>query len=254
MKHQIERHRHEIVRRTLTVSRTERVTPGMLRLFLTGDELAGFTSLSPDDHLKLLVPGPDGEPVRRDYTPRRYDAASGELSIDFALHEAGPATQWAMAARPGDAAQIGGPRGSLVVAQDFDWWLLIGDETALPAIGRRLEELPAGAAVTTIVAVSGAAEEAYLPEHPRAAHRAIWVHRPLDRADDPAPILAALAAIDWPEGDGFVWVAAEASVARAVRNHVAGRGHPEAWMRASGYWKVGAADAHEEIRDTPPPA
>ena len=97
-------------------------------------------------------PGPDGKPPEgverspgRDYTPRRYDAGRNELVIDFALHDAGPATDWAAQAEPGQQLAVGGPRGSFVVPDDFDWYLFIGDETALPAIGRRLEELRAGA-------------------------------------------------------------------------------------------------------------
>ena len=249
-RHAITRVRHELRRRTLAVRRVERVTPGMLRLHLAGADLQGFTSLGPDDHVKLFLPGEDGAIERRDYTPRRYDPEAGELAIDFALHgpgahPAGPATRWALNAKPGYTLEIGGPRGSLVVANDFDWWLLIGDETALPAIGRRLEELPAGTRVTTIVAVADPSDEQRFATV--ADHRPIWIHRPASAADDPAPVLAALDALPWPSGDGYVWIAAEAGVARAVRSRVQAAGHPAAWLRASGYWKRGVADAHETI-------
>ncbi|MBP2498308.1 NADPH-dependent ferric siderophore reductase [Methylobacterium sp. PvP062] len=243
MPHEIVRVRHELHRRSLTVQRVERVTPGMLRIHLGGPELAGFKSLSPDDHVKLFVPGSGGE--RRDYTPRRFDSEAGELSLDFALHEAGPATRWALGTKPGDIIEIGGPRGSMIVPFDFDWWLLVGDETALPAIGRRLEELPQGVPVTTVVAIAGQAEEQRFDT--AAAHRAIWVHRPLGEADDPARVLDALAKIILPPGDGFVWAAAEAGVARAIRVQVEALGHPSAWLKASGYWKKGVADVHEKI-------
>lgn len=246
MQHEIRRVRHELRRRTLTVRRKEQVTPGMLRLWLAGDALAGFTSLGADDHVKLFVPNGDGEPERRDYTPRRYDAAAGELAIDFALHDAGPATDWARRVQPGDPAEIGGPRGSVVVPHDFDWWLLIGDETALPAIGRRLEELPAGTPATALVAVAGPDEQQAFAS--AASHRTHWVHRPLDRADDPQPLLDALAGLSLPAGDGFVWIAAEATVARALRQHVLETlHHPGQWLKASGYWVQGRADAHEKF-------
>ncbi len=245
MKHEMTRVRHELRRRSLTVRRTEFVTPRMLRLILAGDELAGFTSLAPDDHIKVFAPAANGEAERRDYTPRRYNAAGNELAVDFALHDAGPATAWARAAKPGDAAEIGGPRGSLVVAQDFDWWLLIGDETALPAIGRRIEELPPGTPVVSIVAAAGPQEEQRFEA--RADHREIWVHRPAAEAMDPAPLLAALQAYSPPPGDGYVWIAAEAGVARALRRHVAEAWrHPLEWLKASGYWAIGKADAAEK--------
>ena len=78
----------------------------MLRVTLGGD-LAGFTSLGFDDHVKLFFPqGPasaDGEPpmASRDYTPRRYDPAANTLEIEFVLHDAGPATRWAKQVQPG---------------------------------------------------------------------------------------------------------------------------------------------------------
>lgn len=221
----------------------------MLRLTLTGDELDGFTSLSPDDHIKVFSGGVGGaELERRDYTPRRYDPRKGELDIDFAMHDAGPITDWARMANPGDAAEIGGPRGSAVVPYDFDWWLLIGDETALPAIGRRLEEMPAGTLVTSIIAVTDGAEEQSLPT--KADARTIWVHRPAARDADAAPLLSASKAVRLPPGEGFIWIAAEAGVTRALRRYVLeDLKHPARWMKASGYWVKGLADTVEKFDD-----
>ena len=247
MKHEISRIRHELVRRSLVIRHKEFVTPKMLRLTLAGDELQGFTSLASDDHIKMFAASEDGSAERRDYTPRRYDAEKNELIVDFAIHEAGPVTAWARAAKVGDTAEIGGPRGSLVVPQDFDWWLLIGDETALPAIGRWIEELPRSAPVTSLVSVTGSEEE----EHSfasKAAHRALWVHRPAAQADDPAPLLAALKRLELPPGDGFIWIAAEGTVARALRRHVLEEmRHPMSWLKASGYWVKGRADVSEKL-------
>lgn len=249
MDHQISRHRHELKRRQLTLRHTVRVTPNMIRLVFAGDDLADFVSLGFDDHVKIFVPGPAGEPAMRDYTPRAFDRDARTLTLDFAVHEAGPATRWALEARPGDRLEVGGPRGSMVVSPTFDWWLVIGDETALPAIGRRLEELPAGAKALSVAAVTGADEEQVFAS--RADHQATWVHRPLDRADDPGALLAAVQRLRLPAGDGFIWIAAEASVARALRAHfLAGPGgHRKEWLKAAGYWRKGVADAHEKLED-----
>jgi NADPH-dependent ferric siderophore reductase len=244
MKHEITTVKHEIKKRTLTVRTVERITPNMLRVLFEGEELDGFLSLSPDDHVKLFFPVDGDEAEKRDYTPRRHDAAAGTLTIDFALHDpkgAGPATRWALSARPGDKLQIGGPRGSKVIPADFDWWLLVGDETALPAIGRRLEETHPNVPVTTLVAVTGPEEEQTFQTN--AAHTALWVHRPADRADDPAPLLKALKTFRPGKGDGFIWIAAESKVAHAARDFVAEKlGHDPAWTKASGYWSKGSAD------------
>jgi NADPH-dependent ferric siderophore reductase len=246
VKHEIIRVRHELHRRSLVVRRTEHVTPQMLRLTLGGDALAGFTSAAPDDHIKVIVRGGMGEDVRRDYTPRRFDPVANELIVDFALHDAGPVTQWARNAKPGDLAEVGGPRGSVVVRDDFDWWLLIGDETALPAIGRRIEGLSKGTHVTSLVAATSRAEEQTFATE--ADHRAIWVHRPADKAVDAAPLIDALKNFSAPPGDGYVWIAAEGGVARALRKHVVEEMHHRLeWLKASGYWVRGKADTTEKF-------
>ncbi|SOC14629.1 NADPH-dependent ferric siderophore reductase [Rhodobacter sp. JA431] len=237
----ITRHRFEVQRRKLTVLAREEVTPQMLRLVLGGPELSGFTSLGADDHIKLFVPDGAGGQAMRDYTPRAYDPSKGELVIDFALHDAGPATAWARAAQVGDEAHIGGPRGAQVIEGPIARWLMIGDETALPAIARRIEEMAPGTPVTSLVAVQSAGEEQRIET--RAEHVALWVHR----ADptDATGLLAALARISLPE-QTFVWLAAEAGVAKALRAALAERGHPAPWMKAAGYWVSGEADRSEK--------
>jgi len=243
----ITRHRHELKRRVLSVASTTRLTPHMIRIVLTGEDLADFTSLAPDDHIKLLLPGAaEGErPEMRDYTPRAFGPEG--LTVDFAVHDAGPATAWALAAKPGDTIAVGGPRGSAVVAPVFDWWLFVTDETGLPAMGRWVEELPEGARVITLGAVPGPEDrQAFVT---RAAHTAHWAYRPVSEAADPVPVLDAAAGIGLPEGRGFIWIAAEAKVARALRDHFEARGHPREWMKAAGYWVQGQADASDKSLD-----
>ena len=245
-RHATTRIRHETRRRTLTVSSTELLTPRMRRFGFTATDLHDFVSASHDDHIKLFFPAADGETAMRDFTPRRFDKSLGMLTIDFALHEAGPATQWAMSAQIGDTLQIGGPRGSIVVPDDFDWYLLIGDETALPAIGRRVEELRAGVPVTTFAL----GESGEIHDFPT---KAIWTPHWIARngeSDDAALLRKALANYKLPSGEGFVWIAAEASVARSVRSHVVeDLGHPRQWTKAAGYWKRGHVEIHEKIED-----
>src|SRR5690606_25274289 len=93
------------------------------------------------------------------YTPRYWNVDEGWIEIDFVLHGDGPASGWAAKAEIGSKLVIGGPRGSMVVPAAFDWYLLAGDETALPALGRRIEELPEGARILAIIEVDNPAEE-----------------------------------------------------------------------------------------------
>ena len=263
---EIRRVRHEIKQRRLTVEKVSAITPKMLRVTLTGAELAGFTSLGFDDHIKLFFPkqqadgaqptpipapgqGPESaeRPPMRDYTPR-YDAAAGRLHIEFAIHDAGPATDWALQASVGDSLSIGGPRGSAIIPLEFDWHLLIGDETALPAIGRRLEELPAGSQALVIAEVEDAGEEQMLAS--KASLRLHWVHRHDAPPGSSDALLAALRSSEFPAGDCFAWAAAESHVARALRRALIDeRGMNPAWVKAAGYWKRGTAAVHEPIAD-----
>ena len=264
-RHAITRVRHEPRRRLLTVQQVERLTPTMARITLGGD-LAGFHSAAYDDHVKVFFPlpgrnaptlpepGADGKVPEgverspgRDYTPRRYDAH--ELVIDFALHDAGPATTWATQASPCQQLSIGGPRGSFVVPDDFDWYLFIGDETTLPAIGRRLEELRVGTRAIVVAAVTGPEEQQAFDS--RAAVETIWVHRPLSRAEDPAPLLDAVHRLALPKsGDGYAWAAGESHTAKLLRRHLLDeRGLDKAFVKAAGYWKRGAVSIHETHND-----
>jgi len=245
----ITRHRFELKRRELTVAEAYRLTPHMIRIVLHGPELADFVSLAPDDHVKLIFPSGTDAPLMREYTPRAFDTVAQTLTLDFAVHDAGPATDWALSAQPGDMLTVAGPRGSGVVSADFDWWVLIGDETALPAIGRWAEELPEGARVITLAAIPGEADRQSLTS--KATLDSHWCLRPASEAADPAPLLEAAKALELPaQGRGFIFIAAEARVARALRDHFSEvRGHPRAWMKAAGYWTQGAADTADKSLD-----
>ena len=244
----ITRVRRDTRRRPVTVAEVERLSPNMIRIRFAGEELHDFESAGADDHVKLFIPDPasDDGAAKRDYTPRRFDAEARSLVVDFAIHDAGPATRWATQAQVGDTIRIGGPRGSQIVADDFDWYLLIGDETALPSIARRLEELRPGVPITAIVAVEEVADQRGLPA--RDGLTVHWMPRAGTDTGDAERLQAAIGVL--PAGEGYVWIAAEAQVARALRQHVVDTlGHPKAWTKASGYWLRGAAETHETIAD-----
>jgi NADPH-dependent ferric siderophore reductase len=246
-RHQITRLRHDTRRRTLTVASIELLGPHMRRIDFTSPELGDFVSASADDHIKLFFASAAG-PVMRDFTPRRFDTAKGVLTIDFALHDSGPATQWAAGAEVGDTLEIGGPRGSAVVPDDFDWYLLIGDETALPAIGRRVEELREGVPVITLGLVESADDEQTFAA--KAAWTGHWAHRAGKTGNDGALLLDALKGLTLPQGEGYVWIAAETAAAKTLRGHVLDTlGHPREWLKAAGYWTQGLADASDKSLD-----
>ena len=252
-RHVHQRLRHDTRLRMLDVLRVERLTPHMQRVTFGGDELRGFLSAAPDDHVKLFFPNRDGELVlptlgqngpefpadrepspMRDYTPRRHDAARGELLIDFVLHGDGPASRWAEQAAPGQRIGVGGPRGSHVIAGDFDRYVMIGDETALPAIGRWLEEMPADRYATVLVEIPEAADRQMLSTRANVGIR--WFERDAAHGGSLEHALRELPATD---SDWFWWIATESGRARAMRQWLEQRGVPKDWIKATGYWKAG---------------
>ena len=236
----IQRVRHELHRREVTVARIETIGRHFLRITFTGESLATFTSLGFDDHVKFMFTDAQGEVVRRDYTPRHIDLARREVNIEFALHGDGPADAWARQAQVGMAAVIGGPKGSMILPTDVDWHVLIGDDSALPAIHRRLEELPASARVQVIVEVKDADDRRDFS--PCAAHIDVqWVN-------SPRALLEAVTRLELPPGEGFVWAAGEAATMARTRELLVEQHRlPRDAMRVSAYWKRGATDFHENL-------
>ncbi|WP_226501219.1 siderophore-interacting protein [Pseudomonas sp. MWU16-30322] len=247
----IHRVMHEIKRRKLQVLRVVDLTPRMRRITLGGPELAGFISLGTDDHVKLLFPqnaeqtaaletmvlgaGKDNGPLpeMRDYTPRRYDLEKLELDIDFVLHGDGPASTWAEQARPGQFLHIGGPRGSMIVPDIFDSYLLIGDETALPAIARRLEGLAANRKALVVIEVENGAEQQVLES--AAQVNVIWVLREGGKDN----LLTTVKELQVPKGNLYAWVATETKVSRQIRRVLLDEhGLNEQFVKAVGYWRA----------------
>jgi NADPH-dependent ferric siderophore reductase len=165
------------------------------------------------------------------------------LQIDFVLHDAGPATRWAGLARPGEALIVGGPRGSFIIPIAFDWHLLIGDETGLPAISRRLAELPAGARAIVVGEIDGPADE--LAFETQADATIIWAHRNGAAPGENDVLAKALASLTLPSGDFYAWVACESLTAKALRKQLITEcaANPN-WLRAAGYWCRGAVAVH----------
>ena len=252
----IHRVMHEIKRRRLEVLRVVDLTPRMRRITLGGPELAGFISLGTDDHVKLLFPQNAAEqaaletmvlggkndgplPAMRDYTPRRYDLNTMELDIDFVLHGDGPASTWAEQAKPGQFLHIGGPRGSMIVPDMFDSYLLIGDETALPAIARRLEGLAANRRALVIVEVENGKEQQELQS--AAQVNVIWVLREGGKDH----LLTTVRQIQVPGGSLYAWVATETKTSRQIRRVLLDEhGLDEQFVKAVGYWRLD--DSEEE--------
>ncbi len=235
----VQRVRHEIRRREVEVVDVRPIGASMVSITFQGDTLQDFVSASFDDHVKFMFTDSAGEQQHRDYTPRRFDRGARRLTIEFVSHAGGKASDWARQASVGDRAVIAGPRGSMIIASDYDWHLLVGDVTALPAIHRRLEELPKGTEAAVIVQVLEAADRREF--HSRAQLNVQWV-------ETPEQLIAAVRALSLPAGEGFSWGAGEAAVMRELRDVLAvEKGIPKEAMRVSAYWKNGSSSYHQDL-------
>ncbi|MFC3980688.1 SIP domain-containing protein [Streptosporangium jomthongense] len=269
-----------IVLRELTVLRVSDVTPGMRRVTFGGEQLRAFTrdgldlpelrSEGFDDHVKFffgvgdeppVLPAQnvssldwpvDERPLAKDYTPRRFDPEAGEIDFDFVRHEGGVASSWADQAAPGQVAWIAGPKMSHGHPEGADWLLVVGDETALPAIGRWLEEMPEGTRAKVLIEIGDPSHRQELPT--RAEADVVWLSRDGAPAGTTDLLARAVRELEWLPGTVFVWAAGEAGALKEVRRHlVTEREVPREWMHLTGYWRYTApspaAEAHEEEDD-----
>jgi NADPH-dependent ferric siderophore reductase len=230
--------------RTARVLRTARVTPHMVRIVLGGDDLADLQSGDyTDEYVKLLFPRPElDRPAMRSITVRHWDAAAVELTIDVVDHGPGGLVgPWAVAARPGDEIGIRGPGGGYSPRGDVDWHLMIGDESALPAIAASLLRVPERAPAYAFIEVADKSEEQPLDTPGELS--VVWVHR--DKAPSgPGTALVETVRGSWlPAGSGQAFLHGEAGMVKELRQHLRfERGIARELLSVSGYWRRGATD------------
>jgi len=128
---------------------------------------------------------------------------------------------------------VGGPRGSMIIDPDLDWQLLAGDACALPAMRRRLAELPASARVQLLALVDDAGE---LDLPASAAQVTVQAFQ------DAEAWLSSLAQAVPTGGEGYVWCAGEAGLMARSRLALQVVGVPTGAMRVAAYWKRGQSD------------
>ncbi|ALG08599.1 siderophore-interacting protein [Kibdelosporangium phytohabitans] len=233
----------------VTVTAVRRLSERMARITLTGEEIVEFDYDGPDHLARVFFPvcedfrlpvteqwwpelqamPVERRPVMRNYTVRRMDYARGEMDIDFVLHgDSGPASAWACAAKPGDRIGVLSD-GAEYKPGDADWQLLIGDETAIPAIAGMLENLR-----TPAHTVFEVADELDVID---VAAPATWLYRGSGARG--AEVLEALRGMTFPEGKPYVWVAGESTLATSVRRYLVNeRSIDKKRIYFCGYWRA----------------
>lgn len=262
------RHRARQKPRLAEVVRVQRLTPHMARVVFSGEGLEGFATRGAAEHLKVNFPppgesrlvlpewGPEGPILRagqqrllnRTYTPRRWDGQTGELTVDFLLHGEGPGSTWAEQARPGQVVAVSHqPGGAHKVDAEANWYLIGGDEAALPAVATLLEALPASCAAHVFVEVADAAEEIELDSPAR--FQVTWMHHGGATGRVGRSVEQAVRKFSFPAGSGRVWIGCEAGVMRDIRRHLLNeRAMERAHVHTQGYWKYGAVNHPDNDR------
>ncbi|MBC2607863.1 siderophore-interacting protein [Pelagicoccus albus] len=191
---------YELKKRSVAVKEIQKIGANTLGIRFGGESLAGFRTASFDDHIKLFLETTEGERLGRHYTVRDYDPENKELTIEFGTHSTGPAARWASNAVPGDVAEIGGPKGSRIIPTNYDWHLLIGDNSSLPAIHRRVEELPSWTKAIVLVTLPDPADRRNIKSDADVSFH--WI-----QSED--ILLHKLKHLPLPAGEGVAWCAGE---------------------------------------------
>ncbi|WP_211239432.1 siderophore-interacting protein [Actinokineospora inagensis] len=248
----------------LTVARTARVTPNLLRVTLTGSDLADYRPVGPEPRCKVLLPPAPGaevivpdsvpfwdalnalpeslRPVVRTYTVRAARPDDHELDIDFVVHgEHGPASRWASNAQPGDPVGLYGCLSSFAPPADTSEYLIAGDDTALPAIAGIVASLPTGTRARVLVEVDSAVDEQ--PLDSSADVTVTWLHREGVEPGSGTWLYDAVRAVESIDPCTYAWVAGESAAVQAIRSTlVLDRDLTKQRVYFSGYWRHGHAE------------
>lgn len=226
----------------LTVLRAEQVAPRLRRIVLGGPAFADYLACHPastDTYVKLVFARGD-ETVLRTYTIRWVDPEAQELAIDFVTHgDEGVAGPWAASAQPGDRLRFRGPGGGYRPDPTADHRLLVGDESALPAIAAALEVLEPGTPATAFIEVDGTDHQIDLPTAGNVTVH--WLHRDGAAPGTTTLLDDAVRAWAWPQGRVQAFVHGESALLKTLRPYLMER-VARADISVSAYWRRGVTE------------
>ena len=234
--------------RKLKVKDSRELGRSMKRITLQGDDLADFPENQESGYVKIRFPkNLDHEPSNtkkdydlRSYTIRAFDLEKRELVLDFLLHgDSGPASKWASSVQLGDSIEIAGP-GPAILAAAADWYLFVGDMTALPAIAVNLEKLPSESSGIALLEINSLEDKQDLRKPEGVEVRWIINPDPLTGCED---LIDSLSSVQIKGINPYVWVAGEFELLRFARKLLKhDKALPKESLYLSCYWKIGADD------------
>ena len=237
----------------ITVTFSQELTPRTRRITFEGP--ITVDSENPASYLSLYFsnPGPiDGDQDdapdanKRTYTPRYIRPECDSMTIDFVLHGEGRATDWARTARAGDVIWAGSITGGYEVPSDLEHLVLIGDDTAIPAIGTVVEAIPPGTRTTVIIEIVDEDDERDPSE--TVPCDPIWLHRGTDVTDVGDQMLNLVKSIAVPASAHW-WLAGEREAVRSVRDLLINRRSvARDHISVAAYWRIVPLDPRLRTR------
>lgn len=244
------------IRSVFTVKNKKNITPHLIRVVFNIDEhqMELLANVQSGSNNKIFIPvhtedqSPESVLITRTYTNRKIDLENRELSVDFVAHgDSSPALAWALKAKPDDLLEIGMKESSRPLVPEADFYLLIGDATALPVISAIAEQLPSFVRAKVLLEVHGKKDEIVLCS---AADLSVeWVYNP---HPEQGSQLADLARdYEFPTGilKKYIYAAAEYTTIKEIRSYFKTE---LCWdphgIHAVSYWKSGQSE-DETSRD-----
>jgi NADPH-dependent ferric siderophore reductase len=223
-----------------SVRRVERRTPGVARITFGGGDLDQFVPKGPDQFLYVLLPPPgrrqltvdagftweqyqstpdEERPVGAYYSVVAHRPADAEIDMDFVLHgDAGHASGWAARAAAGDPVALWGPREMFDPPADTRWFLLVADDTALPALASILAWLPPGAPARVFIEVADGQEQIPLPS--RGHVTVTWLHRDGAHPGTTTALADAVRETTFLDGTPYAWGGGDSKAMTAIRRYL----------------------------------
>ncbi|MCJ7936210.1 MAG: siderophore-interacting protein [Chryseobacterium sp.] len=234
------------IRSVFSVKNKSFLTPHLIRVVfeMNEDQVKLLACVQSGYNNKLFIPSVEkgSEPIIRTYTNRKVDLKNRELTIDFVAHgENGPASAWALKANPGDILEIGMKESTKPLVPDADFYLFVGDSTALPVICSIVEQLPSYVTAKIILEVHDKKDELILCS---AADVSVeWLH---NSHPEKGSLLADLTRrVEFPSGilKEYIYIAAEYTTVHQLRNYFKTylNWDPQG-IYACSYWRAGQAE------------
>jgi NADPH-dependent ferric siderophore reductase len=207
------------------------------RIRLGGSRVAELNH-RPGQDLTFTVPA--DPPVRRRYSIRRTDRASGLVDIEVVCHGDGPGSRWAAAARPGDRVEAVGPRGKIFVDADASVHVFVGDESYLPAASAMVESLTSRDRAVMVIDCDPPIDLPILTD--ARFDGPLWVHRNVG-GTSAAALIDAVETLDLAGPDVHVYAGGERLAVQAVREAVLASGLAGDRVDAKAYWRADRPNA-----------